>query len=220
VASHREQHPTPVRRHPYLTVSVLLAVVVIAAVALFVRPEAGLPAVAAPAATPLTPTPVPTVPVGPSTGPSSEASTSPEVEDEPLDVDPDLDVLDPVELDEDATFVDGVQARLVALERTEVGAKGPGETVGDGVLVTVEIENTSDEAISLDDVVVDFYDDADAPAVVNYSDVRTAEFSSTLKPGKSAKATYVARLAGPTEALSVTVSYAAGAPAVSFSGKL
>lgn len=237
MASHLGQSPNVVRRHPYLTVSVLLAVVVIAVVVVLSRPGADLPAVAAPVATsasptlatpgPVTPEPEPSTggPEAPSDAPApDESSPSPDPEDEAadadVDLDPDFDVLDPVELDEDAKFEDGVQARLVALERTEVGAKGPGETAGGGVLVTIEIENVTHEVISLDEVVVDFYDNTDAPAVVNYGDVRTSVFSSTLAPGKSAEATYVARLAGPTEELSITVSYVAGAPAVSFSGKL
>lgn len=157
----------------------------------------------------------------PDSGQPSAWQPSPEHVADPLDeLAVDFDVLDEVGLDDEAAFEDGVQARLVSVERSEVSARGPGESAGSGVLVTVEIENPTTEPIDLDAVVVDFYDDAESPAVVNYGDERSDVFAGSLEPGQSARATYVAHLASPTTTVTVTVSYAPGAPAVSFSGKL
>src|SRR5690606_10368736 len=118
------------------------------------------PSAAAPASSP-SPSPLSSPSVSPSPEPEpspSEPVASPEPSEESPDLDPPFDVLDPVELDEEASFTDGVEASLVAIEATSVGAKGPGEIAGKGVLVTVRIKNTTEEPISLDEVVVDLYD--------------------------------------------------------------
>jgi hypothetical protein len=221
-----------VRRKPQVRLFVALAVLALAVVLIAILSSrsnatddpvaAPDPSAAAPASSP-SPSPLSSPSVSPSPEPEpspSEPVASPEPSEESPDLDPPFDVLDPVELDEEASFTDGVEASLVAIEATSVGAKGPGEIAGKGVLVTVRIKNTTEEPISLDEVVVDLYDEDGAPAVLNYGDSRTDEFSSTLKPGKSRKATYVARLAEESSTVTVTVAYKPGAPAVSFTGRL
>ena len=132
----------------------------------------------------------------------------------------DFDVLDPVGLEEEAETSSGLLGRLVDVERSKVEAKGPGETAGNGVVVTVELENTTDEPVPLEVAVVDVYDGSGAPAVINYGDPRTAEFAAVVPPGGSARATYVARLTSEGDAITVTVSTEPGAPAVSFTGEM
>lgn len=214
------------RRRALGGVLVLILGVVAVAVALnrSAPPEVPVAAEAPPAA-PASPTQVTPSSAAPNPAPSPsplpEWSPAPEESGTGDDVlVPDFDVLDPVELDEEARFEDGVRARIATIERDEVRAKGPGESAGEGVLVTVEIENTTREDISLDAVVVDIYDDDGVPAVVSYGDSRTTEFAGDVAPGRTARATYVARLAGATQSLTLIVSYEPGAPAVSFTGKM
>lgn len=205
------------RRLAVLGVAAALTVAVTVVLVSRSGPEVPVAAVPAPAPAPSSAPTSPAAPASPTEAPDPVVE---DVADQLGTLVPDFDVIDPVGLDEDATFEDGVLARIVDIERAEIGARGPGESAGSGVVVTVELENASGKPIALDGVVIDFYDDTDAPAVVSYGDERTEEFSSTLKPGKVVRGTYVARLANPTTSLTLTVSHEPGAPAVSFTGKL
>lgn len=211
------EHPERHRRRA-LQVTVGVALVAAGSILVFALRPGGEPTAAA-AGTP------PSVPEtrGAAIAPQVAAAWEPAPEQTPDPLDElvtDFDVLDPVDLEDEAETSSGLLGRLVDVERTEVEAKGPGETAGDGVVITVELENLSAEPVPLDGAVVDVYDAEGAPAVINFGDPRSEEFTTTVPAGGTARATYVARLASEGDAITVTVSPEPGAPAVSFTGEM
>lgn len=87
----------------------------------------------------------------------------------------------------------GLKVRIADTSTAKVEPGGPGEVGGNAVIVKVRIANGSDEAVSLDGVVV----------MLIYGDNQVAQpltsdpyqpFSGLLQPGKRADGTYVFRV--------------------------
>lgn len=125
-----------------------------------------------------------------------------------------------VDVDEQAEFGTGVTASIVDVEAVEVEARLPGERSGPGVVLTVEVVNGTDEAITLDFVSVDLIGDDGASALP----VELAEpdaLSGELEPSGTAVGHYQFLI--PLEqrdAATVAVSYSASAPTLLFTGGL
>jgi hypothetical protein len=130
------------------------------------------------------------------------------------------DLADPVAVSEDASFGNGVTARLVAIDAVEVVGHLPGEISGPGVAITVEMTNGSTEPVGLDQVTVDLMDreQASAPPILP---PEPEGLSGTLAPGASATGRYQFTLPPEERSdASVRVSYSVTAPTVVFVGDL
>lgn len=125
---------------------------------------------------------------------------------------------DPVPLDAETDFGDGVGIRLRAIEAVEVEGRLPGERSGRGVVVTVEMTNTTGEPVSVDRVTVDLVDGSGASATP-IDDPDRAPLSGMLAPGATATGEYVYELpADQRDGISIRVTYAADRPIVIFRG--
>lgn len=123
-----------------------------------------------------------------------------------------------VPLNSAADFGGGVRVEMIELNRIDTTAQGPGEIAGPGVAIKLRFVNESSAAVSLDNVTVNLADGAQQPGLP-MSAAPAQPFRGSVDPGASAEGVYVFTLpsdfANPT---SVTVSYAAGAPTVVFTG--
>ncbi len=124
------------------------------------------------------------------------------------------------ELEEEANFGTGVLASIASVEAVDVEGRLPGERSGPGVLVTVEVDNASDEAISLDFVTVDLIR-ANGGSAIPVDSLDGINLTGDLAPGASAVGQYQFFI--PVEerdSATITVHYASGVPTALFSGDL
>lgn len=123
-----------------------------------------------------------------------------------------------VPLDSAADFGGGVRVEMVELNRIDTTAQGPGEIAGPGVAIKLRFVNDSSAAVSLDNVIVNLADGSQQPGLP-MSAAPAQPLRGSVDPGASAEGVYVFTLPPDfTNPTSVTVSYAAGAPTVVFSG--
>lgn len=169
-----------------------------------------------------------TVPTEDPAAPGEDPATTSPDEPAPDPSDPalgsgtvDVVELPAVDIAEEAEFGGDVSARIAEVARVDGEGRGVGERSGPALELTVEIINDSAEVVDLDYVVVNLYGPDGAPGPALMGDPRSAPFSGTVDPGKSATAVYVHRLPDPDAATArVTVSYGAGAPTVVFAGEV
>lgn len=156
------------------------------------------------------------------TAPAANAETEPVVE---VSTDELIEILDlgPVvttELSEPADFGTGVVASILDVEPVDVEGRIPGERSGPGLLVSVEVDNQSDDAISLDYVTVDLIG-SDGSSAIPVLLAEPQDFSGELAPGATAVAKYQYYIpADRRQPATITVSYASGVPTALFSGAL
>lgn len=124
----------------------------------------------------------------------------------------------PVPLTETADFGNGVTVNLAAIQSITTEAQLPGEIAGPGVQVTVDIVNSSSDAIDLGAVIVDLADAAGTPAIP-MSASPASPFVGSLAAGQTATGVYVftvpSTYANPA---TVSVSYSTKAPVAVFVG--
>jgi len=101
-------------------------------------------------------------------------------------------VLAPVPIGQDAGLDDRVYAAVTAVDRTELAARGPGETAGPGVVVTVRLRNEGSAALDLDGVAVNARDAAGTPAPPAPS--AADPLGGELPPGGTATGRYAFRI--------------------------
>lgn len=124
----------------------------------------------------------------------------------------------PVPLTGTADFGGQITARLSEVKQIDATAKVPGEISGPALQVSVEISNSSADAIGLDSVSVNLSTKDGTPASPITTDP-AAPLSGVLAPGEKRSGVYVFTV--PSDALgdvSVDVLYSAGAPIVLFQG--
>jgi hypothetical protein len=143
------------------------------------------------------------------TGDDAASTDDPVAPGDDAEVDPDFGapVADRVPGGGVADFGDEVTARLTAITPMTATASLPGEVAGPAVRVTLELTNTSSDALDLDTVVVNAYYGADAtPASPVASDESADQMSGSLKKGDTAKGSYVFSVPeGEADDLVVTV---------------
>lgn len=125
-----------------------------------------------------------------------------------------------VGLTDPADFGGQVSARIAQVNGVQATATLPGEVSGPAVAVTVEITNSSAQAIGLDSVTVTLSDTAGNPASPISADP-SAPLSGVLDAGAAKSGTYVFTV--PTDQrnpISVTVTYSSGAPTLVFTGQV
>ena len=130
----------------------------------------------------------------------------------------DVAALPAVDLATPARYDSGVVGSI-DVELVDGQAVGPGEVARRALLVEVTFDNASDQAVSLDGVVVDVYGSDGAPGSQLLSDTRVSEVGGDLAPGASATGTYVVAPAALEGDVTVVVSYDAGVPSIAFTGE-
>lgn len=130
----------------------------------------------------------------------------------------DVAALPAVDLTAPARYDSGVVGSI-DVEVVDGQAVGPGEVARRALLVRVTFDNASDQAVSLDGVVVDVYGSDGAPGSQLLSDTRVSEVGGDLAPGASATGTYVVAPAALEGDVTVVVSYHAGVPSIAFTGE-
>jgi len=153
---------------------------------------------------------------GPS--PTETLVLTPPSTDAPTDPAPEM-TTPPVALDGTASFGTGVTARLTAVESVAGEASGPGEVAGPAVRVTVELHNGTNEALALNEVVVDVFAGIELAPGEPLSGPGVRWFDGTLEPGDEATGVYVFGVpADRRDQVNVRVSYDPLAPTVLFEG--
>ncbi len=165
--------------------------------------------------------------------PGSQTSGSPTPSESPRetavpapgggDIDETVASVEPGEITEaaigsSAILASAVTVSVLEANRLDVGADTPGEIAGSAVAATVRIENNTDAAIDLGSTVVTLTD-----AQGNPGRSTTAgpfdPFTETAAPGEALDGVYIFGV--PADALatiSISVSYAGGAPVALFTG--
>lgn len=127
---------------------------------------------------------------------------------------------EPVGLEDDAPFGNGVVARVVAMESTEVTPALPGEIGGPAVIFDVEVTNGSDAEIVLDGVTVDLVDLTGAPLLPVTTDP-AEPLAGPLEPTATSTARYVFSVpVDDRDDVRLTIKYSGDAPAVVLTGSL
>lgn len=123
----------------------------------------------------------------------------------------------PVGLAATGDYGTGVTITLGSIESVTTDALQAGEVAGPGVRFEVTIANGSADPIDLTNVIVNLADANGTPAIQMSSG--STPFAGSIDAGASATATYVfSTPAGYTDPATISVSYAASAPVVVFSG--
>lgn len=123
-------------------------------------------------------------------------------------------------IEEEVDFGTGVTASIVDVEAVEVEARLPGERSGPGVIVTIEVDNGSADAISLDFVTVDLIQ-RDGASAIPVGLATPSGLEGDLEPGATSTGRYQFFI--PVDqrvSATITVNYAADVPTALFSGDL
>lgn len=129
-------------------------------------------------------------------------------------------VLEPVSFDESAEFGDGVQARVVAVVPTHAEAHLPGERSGPGVIITLELRNTTSRAVDVDNVTVDLAQ-PDGTSYTPITDRDLRAISGMVPPNGTVTGQYLFAVdKGYRHDARLLIKYAADAPTAVFAGAL
>ena len=119
----------------------------------------------------------------------------------------DVDALPPVAVGESVDFGDGLVATVTKVQQVDLESSAPGETAGPGVIVTLELQNDTDDTVDLAGVAINAAY-GDTPAIPH----RTAPIealSGTLAPGARSSGTYAFRVpADQMDAIVIDVHHA------------
>lgn len=119
--------------------------------------------------------------------------------------------------DTPAAVTPGVEARVVSVERVRAEGTGVGQVAGDAALVTLEVQNTTGEPVSLATAAVRAYTaDGFDPATAVDSDERARPFSGTVAPGQRVEGRYLFTLPADGRALSVALLVDLDSPVIVF----
>jgi hypothetical protein len=127
----------------------------------------------------------------------------------------------PVPITSVAAFQSGLTLRVRRAVPVRGVARGPGEIAGPAVRLELELENGSDEQISLESVVVALTYGAEQTPAVTLSGPDAEPFGGTLEPGAVARGRYVFGV--PVEdrgRVLVVASYTGPVPAVALTGSV
>lgn len=126
----------------------------------------------------------------------------------------------PVPIKDEAPFGDGVSARIASVVPIQSKAQGVGEISGPAIKVTVKLENSTKEALALDQATVNVaFGKRHVPAIGIAGDPSSQPFAGTVASGSSAIGVYIFNVPlSERDEVSVSLSYAALSPIVVFSG--
>ena len=124
-----------------------------------------------------------------------------------------------VALDSVADAGNGITATLPLIESIQGSGTGPGNVAGPALRVTVRVHNDTADPLSLDGVAVNMAYGADKTPASPLDDPSQAPFSGAIGPGETADGVYVFSVpADARDAITVDLSYQAGAPRLLFTG--
>ena len=147
-----------------------------------------------------------TAPTGASgtASPLPDAAPSGDPQDVPV---PPLGAEEPVTgRGDEPVATDGIEVRVASVAATTTEAKGPGDVVGPGILVTLELTNQGRAALDTTGVAVAAFGGAEGvPLSPVDSDGRNDHLSGDLAPGASATGVYVFMSPDEGDALALQV---------------
>jgi hypothetical protein len=108
-----------------------------------------------------------------------------------------------------AEFENGLEARFVSVQKTEVSGSGIGAANGPAYDVIMEFENTSSKTIDLGSVVVNAYTGDERTPATPAEGEDAQPFAGTLAAGKIVRGHYYFGVAATDEVLRVTLSTSA-----------
>lgn len=158
----------------------------------------------------------------PSASPSSTKAARKPVA-EPTQVVPRQPPKEPVRagLQDEVAVADQVSVQITEIEAVRGVGRGPGETSGPALRVSVEVDNASDEPVNLDLAQVNlFFGPQDAPAG-ELSAPGVRRFSSDVSSGEATTGVFVFSVpADARERVRVDFTYSTEAPRVIFTGAM
>jgi hypothetical protein len=101
--------------------------------------------------------------------------------------------LPPVGVGQPAPLDRHIFVTVTKIEARKLGARGPGEVAGPGVVATIEVHNATTKPFDLDGLVVNAYYGQRTPASPNY--VPNAPLSGFVAPGQRKTGAYTFRIA-------------------------
>ncbi|GAB2590275.1 hypothetical protein [Microlunatus antarcticus] len=179
-------------------------------------PSASAPSASAPAATPTAASSSAAPTSAPSSATPAPAPTA--TGDGTVEPNRPVETAPPKRLDE-STKTAGAEVSLVSVRSTDIKASGPSDSSGPGVLLRLEVVNTTGKRLDTSFVQVNVTNDAGDPGTL-VSGSPTDPLTGSLKAGAKAQATY-AFLLGDAGSAPVTVSVyvTSGQPVVTFRGR-
>lgn len=212
--------PAPSRRPLLLLVGGVVAVVVVALVVwLALRDDADDPSDRPGATTSPTPTSSPTEPLD---DPDIDLPTKSPGQTVPTEVatptaEPEKPVR--VELDETAELGNGVSVAVTRIEAVQGEGRGPGETSGPALRVTITLENTTGESVDVSLALATLYYGADDAPAGDLSAPGVRPITGSLAPGESVSGRYVFGVpVDERDQVRVDFTYDVSAPKAIFSG--
>ena len=115
----------------------------------------------------------------------------------------------------------GVSVRVSDIQQVDGEAQGPGEVAGPALRVSIEVQNRTDNEISMELALANLYYGPDRAPASSLSGPGARSFPETIEPGKAAFARYVFGV--PKQGhnpLAVEFSYTVEAPTMIFEGNL
>ena len=179
-------------------------------------PSASTTSSAEPSASPTSASAEPTASTEPSSAPSSSPTAGGDGSVEPSRP---VQTAAPKKLDEPARTA-GAKVSLLSVRSTTIKASTPGDSSGPGVLVRLEIDNTTAKALDTSFVQVNVTNASGAPgtAVVGSP---TKAIAGSVRSGATAQATYAFLLDGATSGdVTVLVYVTSGQPVAQFRGRV
>ncbi|MBG6192122.1 cytoskeletal protein RodZ [Arthrobacter sp. CAN_A212] len=128
-------------------------------------------------------------------------------------------VSEPVTLDEPSAFAKGITASVSSMEAIDAEAYGIGEIAGPALRFVITVENTTGEAVSLTNSVVNVEFGPDSLPAVQLTGSGATEFPATVDAGESAATTLVFSIpADQRDQVRILFNREASSPIAAFEG--
>ncbi|NOJ60761.1 hypothetical protein [Arthrobacter sp. 260] len=160
----------------------------------------------------------------PTDEPAAPADVDPAEAEEPDTTDAELaaieqPVSEPVTLEESSDVANGLTATVSSMEPIDAEAFGIGEIAGPALRFVITVENTTDEAVSLGNSVVNVEYGPDSLPAVQLTGSGATEFPATVDAGESAATTLVFSIpADERDSIRILLNVEASSPIAAFVG--
>lgn len=160
----------------------------------------------------------------PSDEPAAPADVDPAEVEEPATTDAELaaieqPVSEPVTLEEPSAVAKGITATVSSMEAIDAEAFGIGEIAGPALRFVITVENTTGEAVSLSNSVVNVEYGPDSLPAVQLTGSGATEFPATVDAGESAATTLVFSIpANERDSIRILLNVEASSPIAAFVG--
>lgn len=160
----------------------------------------------------------------PTDKPAAPADVDPAEVEEPATTDAELaaieqPVSEPVTLEEPSAVAKGITATVSSMEAIEAEAFGIGEIAGPALRFVITVENTTGEAVSLSNSVVNVEYGPDSLPAVQLTGSGATEFPATVAAGESAETILVFSIpADERDTIRILLNVEASSPIAAFVG--